>query len=479
MTTLPAIFLALLALCLAALLAVLFHKQRAAFSQIKAEEADIVAEERRMFGFLHDLGEAISREDSLSVMHRLIAEGAMRVEESLGGAVYLLDPAGRELVPRYISEQMPPLIPVPADLADPASAPALLSHLRLKAVGAESDLLGRVFTSQKAELIGDLSAAGIAGAALASQSGIQVMIGPLTSGNRRLGVLAVAANANRKPFSQNDFEVFNSLAEQSAFALANAMAHQEAQEKKRIEAELRSAGEIQKILLPEKDPQLPGFIVAGKNIPARVLSGDYYDYIPLDGDRFGAVIADVSGKGVAAALITAMCRSVLRSNASASAPPSAVLAAVNRLMYPDIREDMFVSMIYLVLDQARGEVSLARAGHTYPLLWRKAAAAVESIKSGGLAVGIDRGEVFSRVTKDTAFHMEPGDCLLLYTDGVDEAMNPQGDEFGEQRVVDALNRLAPQGARAVVDGLIAEVNAFTGGRRSHDDITLIALQKAA
>jgi sigma-B regulation protein RsbU (phosphoserine phosphatase) len=305
------------------------------------------------------------------------------------------------------------------------------------------------------------------------------MIGPLTSGARRLGVLAVAASANRKPFSQNDFEVFNSLAEQSAFALANAMAHQEAQEKKRIEAELRSAGEIQKILLPEKDPDVAGFVVAGKNIPARVLSGDYYDYIPLGEGRFGTVIADVSGKGVPAALITAMCRSVLRSKAAASAQPSEVLAAVNRLLYPDIREDMFVSMIYLVLDQARGEVSLARAGHTYPLLWRKATAAVESIKSGGLAVGIDRGEVFSRVTKDTSFQMEPGDCLLLYTDGVDEAMNAQGDEYGEQRIVAALSRLAPQGARAVVDGLIAEVDAFTGGKRSHDDITLIALQKAA
>ena len=156
-----------------------------------------------------------------------------------------------------------------------------------------------------------------------------------------------------------------------------------------------------------------------------------------------------------------------------------MLGAVNRLLFPDIREDMFISMIYLVLDQATGCVTLSRAGHTYPLLWRRSSNMVEEIKSGGLAVGIDRGEVFERVTKDCSFTMEPGDCLLLYTDGVNEAMDARGDEFGEERIKTVLASLAPQGARAVVSGLISELEGFLGGRRSHDDITLIALQKAA
>ena len=182
---------------------------------------------------------------------------------------------------------------------------------------------------------------------------------------------------------------------------------------------------------------------------------------------------------LAAALITAMCRSVLRSNASASPSPTAVLGAVNRLLFPDIREDMFISMIFMVLDQATGRVTLSRAGHTYPLLWHKSSNSVEEIKSGGLAVGIDRGEVFERVTKDCSFTLEPGDCLLLYTDGVNEAMDSRGDEFGEGRLKTALAALAPQGARAVVNGLISELERFLGGKRSHDDITLIALQKTA
>lgn len=482
MSTLATIFLILFLIALAALFIVVVRRQKDSITRILAEEEAIIAEERRMFGYLHDLAEAISRTDNQGTVHRLIVEGAMRVTESCGGALYLVDGEGSALVPRHISDLCPPLIELTDQVVSNANAnpSSLLSFLRLQTVVGDSGLVGRVFASQKPELLTDLRRAGaLTGPSHPTQDGNTVMIAPLVSGSRRLGVLAVVADSAKRNFSQNDFEVFNSLTEQSAFALANAIAHQEAHAKRQIEAELRSASEIQRILLPAKDPPLDGFVVAGKNIPARVLSGDYYDYLQLDGAHFGAVIADVSGKGTAAALITAMCRSVLRSNASISPSPAAVLAAVNRLLHPDIREDMFISMIYMVLDRATGGVTLSRAGHTYPLLWRKSTNAVEEIRSGGLAVGIDRGEVFERVTKDCSFTLEPGDCLLLYTDGVNEAMDARGDEFGEERIKTALARLAPQGARAVVSGLIAELEQFLGGKRSHDDITLIALQKAA
>ena len=482
MSTLAIIFLILFLIALAALFVVVTQKQKKDLTRLQAEEEAIIAEERRMFGYLHDLGEAISRTDQPGAVHQLIVEGAMRVTESKAGALYLANAEDGVLVPRHISDQCPPLVELNEQVvsASQSNAFSLLSFLRLQTVAAGDGLIGRVFASQKPVLLKDLlQECGLPGPKHSSQEETTVMIGPLVSGNRKLGVLAVTASASRRAYTQNDFEVFNSLAEQSAFALANAMAHQEAQAKRQIEAELRSASEIQRILLPTKDPTLDGYIVAGRNIPARVLSGDYYDYIPLGGSRFGAVIADVSGKGTAAALITAMCRSVLRSNATSSPSPAAVLAAVNRLLHPDIREDMFISMIFMVLDQATGEVTLARAGHTYPLLWRKRSNAVEEIKSGGLAVGIDRGDVFERVTKDCSFTLEPGDCLLLYTDGVNEAMDAKGDEFGEERIKSVLVSLAPQGAKAVVSGLMVELGHFLGGRLSHDDITLIALQKAA
>jgi sigma-B regulation protein RsbU (phosphoserine phosphatase) len=179
------------------------------------------------------------------------------------------------------------------------------------------------------------------------------------------------------------------------------------------------------------------------------------------------------------ALVTVMCRTLLRAAALVNPSPAAALARVNRAIAPDMHEGMFITMTYLVLEKDAQSVSLARAGHTAALLWRAATGKIEIIEPGGLGVGIDTGNVFERVTKEASFVMQPRDCLLLYTDGVNEALDAQDEEFGEPRIHASLARLAPSGPRAVIDGLIADLDSFLGGRRSHDDITLIALQKKA
>lgn len=475
------ILLVLLALLLLAVIVLLLRANKVkndAIQRLRLEEQAIVEEERRMFCFLHDLGEAIAREDSHMSMYRLIVEGAMKVTESTGGALYLLDATKANLVPRFHSDHCVPLVEIPERVISGSGAnpSSLLSFLRLHSVAIRDGLLGHVFQNQRAEVIEDLRKEPHLGSKLTMQAGMTAMIGPLSFGPQKLGVLAVTAPKDQRSYSDNDFEVFKSLVEQCAFALANAMAHQAAAEKKQIEAELKSASDIQRILLPDKAPQLPGYSIAGKNIPARVLSGDYFDYIPLADGGMGVVIADVSGKGTAAAIITAMCRSVLRFSSQFSTSPAGTLATLNRQLYPDIREDMFVTMIYLVI-QPDGRLTLARAGHTQPLVWRKKTGLVEILKSGGLAVGIDKGGVFERVTKDLSFELESGDCLLLYTDGVNEALDTKGLEYGEERLQSVLSQQAPQGPQAIVDGLIADVDRFLGGRRGHDDITLVALQK--
>jgi sigma-B regulation protein RsbU (phosphoserine phosphatase) len=479
MNTFLIVLLALLLLAVIILLLRANKVKNDAITRLLLEEQAIVEEERRMFSFLHDLGEAISREDSHMSMYRLIVEGAMKVMESTGGVLYLLDASERSLVPRFHSDKCVPLVDIPERIASMArsNSSSLLSFLRLHSIAVGEGLPGSIFEAQRVEILEDLCKdARLGGSGGSLQANTTVMIGPLSFGPKKLGVLAVTAPKGQRSYSPNDFEVFKSLVEQCAFALANAMAHQAASEKKKIEAELKSASDIQRILLPEKAPQIPGYLIAGKNIPARVLSGDYFDYIPLTDGGLGVVIADVSGKGTAAAIITAMCRSILRFSTQAGDAPSATLAAVNRQMYPDIREDMFVTMIYLAI-QPDGSLSLARAGHTLPLVWRKKTGKVETLHSGGLAVGIDKGAVFERVTKDLSFHLDSGDCLLLYTDGVNEALDSKGLEFGEERIHAVLSSLAPQGPQAVIDGLISDVDRFLSGKRGHDDITLVALQK--
>ena len=147
---------------------------------------------------------------------------------------------------------------------------------------------------------------------------------------------------------------------------------------------------------------MSGFEISGINVPARQVSGDYFDYIKVDEERLGVCIADVSGKGVPASLIMAICRSVLRSQAIGNNSPADVLRKVNRQLYPDIKEDMFISMAYLVLDHARNGVALARAGHDAPLLYQRKSQTVAPLKAPGMVVGIDSGDVFDRLTTDVA-----------------------------------------------------------------------------
>src|SRR5437762_6963000 len=165
-----------------------------------------------------------------------------------------------------------------------------------------------------------------------------------------MGVLALGNGMMSTPFSPSDFVVFKSIAEQSAFALYNAIIYSEANEKKRLDHDLEIARDIQRILLPSEAPVMPGFEISGINIPARHVSGDYFDYLEVDDTRLGVAIADVSGKGVPASIIMAICRSVLRSQATGNPSPADGLQKVSRQLYPDIKEDMFISMAYVILD---------------------------------------------------------------------------------------------------------------------------------
>jgi sigma-B regulation protein RsbU (phosphoserine phosphatase) len=355
---------------------------------------------------------------------------------------------------------------------------ALESYQRLRPVIPGEGLIGRVWQTGQPVCLNDFSEAPdlakLRGSAFGAAS---VMAAPLRYGNQDLGVFALANGSMGAPFSQADFVVFKSIAEQSAFALYNAIIYSMASEKKRLDHDLEIARDIQRILLPAEAPAINGFQISGINVPARQVSGDYFDYIHVDDQRLGVAIADVSGKGVPASLIMAICRSVLRAEAARNPSPADVLRKVNRQLYPDIKEDMFISMAYLILNHERDGVTLARAGHDAPLLYKGQSQTVTPIKSPGMVVGIDSGNVFDRLTIDFAVPLEHHDCLVLYTDGVTEALNSDGDEFGLDRTTQSVRASATDGAQAIVKRVIDDVRNFTGSIPPHDDITLIAIRK--
>ncbi len=448
--------------------------------RLERSHEEIQVEETLVFDFLHGLGEAFSGTIRPQELHRLIVEGATRILDAHGGSLYMTDRTGGKLTPAFISKGCPPLVDVPPNILQQAAAApiALENYLRLHSVTPGEGLIGRVWQTGQSLCLNDLSEvlelAKLRGSAFGAAS---VMAAPLSYAKQDLGVLAVANGPLAAPFSQGDFVVFKSIAEQSAFALYNAIIYSMANEKKRLDHDLEIARDIQRILLPAEAPAINGFQIGGLNVPARQVSGDYFDYIQVDEERLGVAIADVSGKGVPASLIMAICRSVLRAEAARNPSPADVLRKVNRQLYPDIKEDMFISMAYLILDHQRDGVTLARAGHDAPLLYKRASQSVTPLKSPGMVVGIDSGNVFDRLTTDFAVPLERDDCLVLYTDGVTEALNSAGDEFGLDRMIQSVRASASDGAQTIVKRIIEDVRNFTGSFPQNDDITLIAIRK--
>ena len=456
------------------------RNQRRRNRRMRTRFRDFEGEEQRMFNFLHDLSVAIEVEPSHSSLARIIVDGICGVVNAHGGAIYFMNEQNDSLVPAYLSAKCPPLVGIPYEVRKKASrdSRALESHIRLSRVALDEGILGYCLTVGAPIHVKDVKSHPSLSDSLVNYNyDVTVMAAPLKHAGKDIGVLAVARMHDEGPFLPNDFAVFGSAAEQSAFAIGTAQLHRDAQEKRQMDTELRNAREVQRVLLPQEEPVIPGFRVCGVNVPARVISGDYYDYLDLGDHKHGIAIADVSGKGVPAGLLMAMCRSSLRSVAQASSSPAEILSAVNRQLFPDIREDMFISMALYILDELSGKVVMARAGHDPALWYRQGGKVVEQLRSPGMALGVDEGDVFERVIKDHEIQLESGDCLLLHTDGVREALNEQEEEFGMDRMSASFKDSAMLGAQSVLDRIQEELGQFTGEGRQMDDITLVAIEK--
>src|SRR5438034_1861314 len=271
------------------------YYQRRRIRILERSHEEIQVEETLVFDFLHGLGEAFSETIRPQELHRLIVEGATRILDAHGGALYVSDRTGGKLTPAFISKGCPPLVDIPQDILQQAAAnPVYLeSFLRLHTIGPREGLIGRVWETGQAVYLNEFSEATelarLRGSAFGS---VSVLAAALRYGNQDMGVLALANGPMGVPFSQADFVVFKSIAEQSAFALYNAIIYSMANEKKRLDHDLEIARDIQRILLPSEAPAINGFEISGINVPARQVRGEYFDYIHVDQERLGVAIAD-------------------------------------------------------------------------------------------------------------------------------------------------------------------------------------------
>jgi phosphoserine phosphatase RsbU/P len=296
------------------------------------------------------------------------------------------------------------------------------------------------------------------------------MVAPIISNDEVIGCFDLESD-ELNAYSNDDLEVLLLLASQVAIIIEKVELHEQLIEKKRLQGQLEVARQVQLELLPANDPALVGFDISAYNFPTEEVSGDYYDWVRIYEDQIGIVIADVSGKGVPAAILMAFLRASLRAASHIGYATHISMAKVNYLLWESIERNQFVTAFYGILDASNRTLSFSNAGHNPPLL----------IKANGETRFITEGEQPLGMFQHTRYHenhvvLEPGDVFVLYTDGATEAESPAGEEFGRDRLVDAVKASLDKPAREMIASIQMSVLEWTASAGATDDVTFFVIK---
>jgi serine phosphatase RsbU (regulator of sigma subunit) len=297
---------------------------------------------------------------------------------------------------------------------------------------------------------------------------------PLVVEGRSIGVLVLNTRYPRPPV-EDDVRFLHLIANQAAIAIEKARLHEEEAQRRLLENELTLARQIQLSLLPRACPFVPGWDCAAFYEAARIVAGDFYDVFELPGEAqcLGLVIADVVGKGVSAALFMALSRTMIRTAAFGSRSPAEALTRANQLILNDNHSDLFVTTFYAIVDTRTGTVTYANAGHNRPLWLQASTGQIQELAAEGIVLGIfDEIEL-----EEGQVQLAPGDILLLYTDGITEAMDSARQQFGQTRLAEVLAGQAGSTAERVIESVVGTVRGFAGDNLYADDLTLLILKR--
>ena len=296
------------------------------------------------------------------------------------------------------------------------------------------------------------------------------MVAPIISNDEVIGVFDLESD-ELNAYSDDDLQVLTLLASQVAIIIEKVMLHEQLIEKKRLQGQLEVARQVQLELLPPNDPELPGFDISAYNFPTEEVSGDYYDWVRIFDDQIGLVIADVAGKGIPAALLMVFLRASLRAATHIGYATHISMSKVNFLLWESIERNQFITAFYGILDASNRTLHYSNAGHNPPLL----------IDAQGTARFIEWGEQPLGMFRDTRYHehyhtFRPGEILVLYTDGVTEALSPNGEEFGRDRLITAVKRGSTLSARELIASMQRDVYQWTDGVGLTDDATFFVIK---
>jgi sigma-B regulation protein RsbU (phosphoserine phosphatase) len=451
---------------------------------LKDKNARLEQEKKIVVEFMHNLAVAIGEGVPRKELYQRIAHTAVITTGAMSACIYEKTKSGR-LQGVAVEGLFPPQRAIKqSKLKEGESRARFLETILTSETLEEGEgIVGQVAKTGKPVLVEDANLDPRVvlhkDDSLKSKS---LVYAPLIHDDRCYGVLVVANPTNGSSFSQMDFSLISSLAEQAALAIKNSDAMNLRLEKSRIDSDLHLASEVQELFLTQQFPAYKGIELDAQYLPSAQVGGDFYDFYKLSSTKFGVCIADVSGKGVPASLLMAICQTNLRHFVNKSSQPSVILKNLNQQLEQRIRQDMFITLFFAIVDTKNKKITYSRAGHEPGLILKaktddKEGSSVEELHGGGMAVGMVPCEIFDEMIEDHETNFENGDCLILYTDGVTEATNDEGLEFGIKNLENFVSTNSDLSPKKINRKLISKLDSFSSKQFERDDITLLTIKK--
>ena len=453
-------------------------------ASLKDKNARLEQEKKIVVEFMHNLAVAIGEGVPRKELYQRIAHTAVITTGAMSACIYEKTKSGR-LQGVAVEGLFPPQRAIKqSKLKEGESRARFLETILTSETLEEGEgIVGQVAKTGKPVLVEDANLDPRVvlhkDDSLKSKS---LVYAPLIHDDRCYGVLVVANPTNGSSFSQMDFSLISSLAEQAALAIKNSDAMNLRLEKSRIDSDLHLASEVQELFLTQQFPAYKGIELDAQYLPSAQVSGDFYDFYKLSSTKFGVCIADVSGKGVPASLLMAICQTNLRHFVHKSSLPSVILKNLNQQLEQRIRQDMFITLFFAIVDTKNKKITYSRAGHEPGLILKAKTddmegSRVEELHGGGMAVGMVPCEIFDEMIEDHETNFENGDYLILYTDGVTEATNDEGLEFGIKNLENFVSTNSDLSPKKINRKLISKLDSFSSKQFERDDITLLTIKK--
>jgi len=297
---------------------------------------------------------------------------------------------------------------------------------------------------------------------------------PMFLQDRLVGFINVGQKMSGKVYSQEDISLLATVAGQAAIAIENSRLHKSEIDQQRVKEEMDLARKIQQGLFPKSNPDISGLDIAGISVPALSVGGDYYDFIQLSPNKILAVVADVSGKGMSAALYMSKVQGMVQLAAHIYSTPKEMLTNINRRIFDGMDRKSFITMILALFDMKKKEVRICRAGHNKALFGTNGK--IKFLEGGGIGLGLERGPVFEDTIEEVRIPIKPDSLFLFYTDGITEAMNEKNQQLGETAIVDLLKTKRDLSAESIQHAILTKVEKFRGSAEQHDDVTMVVVK---